>query len=517
MLYYYRRRAAAPVRAPPAAIIPRRVGSVAAAPTHHMALLVAAAAAAILGGGTAGRSEGWGAAWHAPFRHSWRSLEQQSFDFGNNPTSFDSAHELQLKSRYSVVFLDAGTGTGNTGADQGYKGCCNSSLPFGGNQCRAECDYVATATKQAAALKKVAANTSIWIYTSAFCTSTTYNSLSQIVDDQRYSGFWLDCVGSPPGRCPARKGSARLWDFRNASARAFFAQEWGTNIGANPSFDGVYGDSGDMGGCNPPPSASGHVFSQVEAEEIFNGTVLAWRAAALELNKAGKFFTVSLKNKFDSMPESATFPSAGSRCKGGLQAGRRHGAEDIIFELMGNDTRWIPFRQYNIPSKDFGKDSDGCVAAILNTAIEAGRGPSFICCNDANKTWDGGAGLNASLAAYLLNADDDSFFGPGSHWANAGWDPVYSDFPQLTQDLGPPLSPTFSRDGHFRFSRRFKNLDVALDCHPNPSCAELKTEATCNGSGEEWCGWVHQWVPVGQLAKGVCVDFPKPSFHWRQQ
>eukprot|EP01045_Picozoa_sp_COSAG04_P040564 COSAG04_NODE_11914_length_681_cov_0.821306_1_plen_100_part_00 len=54
-----------------------------------------AAAGLSVVGGTVG--------WHAPFRHSWSSLEQQSFDFGNNPTSFDDPHELALKSRYSVV------------------------------------------------------------------------------------------------------------------------------------------------------------------------------------------------------------------------------------------------------------------------------------------------------------------------------------------------------------------------------------------------------------------------------
>jgi hypothetical protein len=440
--------------------------------------------------------------WRAPFRHSWSSLEQQSFDFGNNPTGFDSAHELKLKSRYSVVFLDAGTGAGTPLPDD----CCNSSLPFGGPRCRTECDYIAATTKQAQALRKVAKNTSIFIYTSAFCTSVTYNSLSRIVDDPLFSGFWLDCVGSAPGRCPPRKGSARSWDFRNASARAFFAREWGTNIGGNAAFDGVYADSGDMSGCNPPPSASGHIFTSQEREEIFNSTVLAWRAATLELNSVGKYFTVSLKNKFDSVPESETFPSEGSACLGGLQGRRKHGAEDIIYDIMG-DARWIPFRQYNIPSKDFGKDAAGCVAAIENTAIESARGPSFICCNDANRSWDGGAGLNASLAAYLLNANDGSYFGPGSHWANAGWDTTYSDFPQLRKAVGTPLSRTFSREGPFKFSRKFLNLEVRLDCHPEPECVNFKTQAACEGAGGA-CGWVHK----GEV--GVCVDFPRPSFLW---
>ena len=67
------------------------------------------------------------------------------------------------------------------------------------------------------------------------------------------------------------------------------------------------------------PSASGHVFTQPEMEALFNGTVLAWRELTLALNKADKFFTVSIKNMFDSVAISTEFPSQGSACKGGLQ------------------------------------------------------------------------------------------------------------------------------------------------------------------------------------------------------
>ena len=75
------------------------------------------------------------------------------------------------------------------------------------------------------------------------------------------------------------------------------------------------------------------------------GTVLAWRAAALELNKAGKWFTVSIKNSFDALgPPDPLFPGAGATCPGGNQAGRRNGGEDIIFELMA-PAIWFPFRQ----------------------------------------------------------------------------------------------------------------------------------------------------------------------------
>ena len=65
---------------------------------------------------------GAAAGWHAPFRHSWNSVEQQSFDFGNNPTSFDDPHELALKSRYSVVCESPNQGWCAWG---GYGGRCH--------------------------------------------------------------------------------------------------------------------------------------------------------------------------------------------------------------------------------------------------------------------------------------------------------------------------------------------------------------------------------------------------------
>ena len=85
-------------------------------------LLIAAGVAAVTGGAARrGAAALPDTRWHAPFRHSWRSMLQQSFDFGNNPETFDSPAELAVKARYSVVFLSAGTGTGGPGADPAYK------------------------------------------------------------------------------------------------------------------------------------------------------------------------------------------------------------------------------------------------------------------------------------------------------------------------------------------------------------------------------------------------------------
>ena len=170
---------------------------------------------------------------------------------------------------------------------------------------------------------------------------------------------------------------------------------------------------------------------------------------------------------------------------------------------------WIPFRQYNIPSKDFGKDADGCVAAVRNVMMESARGPTLLCCNDADKATDGGAGLNVSLAAYLMNANEGSYFGPGEHWANAGWDHVFDNFPQLTLPLGPPSTPSFrSSDDGYSFYRTFEHLDVTLHCRPSGGrCGSYGTESACDADAD--CNW----TPRSE-AMSMCTDRPTAVFEY---
>ena len=331
-----------------------------------------------------------------------------------------------------------------------------------------------------------------------------------MLDDHDYDGLWVPCLGLPVAQCPpSAKAGAPAWDFRNETARGIFAEEWGSYIATIDFLDGVYADSGDSMGCSPFSRA--HNFTAREREELFNGTVVAWRQAALALNRAGKLFTVSLKQSFDALgPPSVLFPSDGAKCVGSNQGTRRNGGEDIIFELM-QPAQWVPFRQYNIPSKDFGKGSAGCVNAVENVRMEAERGPTFVCCNDANKTMDGGAGLNVSLAAYLMNANERSYFGPGLHWANGGWEHVFDDFPQLQLPLGAPRTPSFQRSASgFQFSRSFEHLDVSLDCRPSGGeCGTHTTSGTCQADTR--CGWTTATTRIG----GACIDWPTANFKWR--
>ena len=213
-------------------------------------------------------------------RRSWASLEAQSFDFGNSMRGFDNSSELQEKGRFSLVFLDAGTGSGG-----GLRsGCCNASLPGGGPTCHDACGYAHTVVTQAKRLKAVSPTTSVAIYTSAFCTSAGYSArTAHMLEDHAYDELWVNCVGYPRSRCPpsVKAAGALSWDFRNATARRMFATEWGSYIAGIDVLDGVYADSGDMMGCAPRSNA--HNFTRAEEEAIFNGTVLAWRDAALEV------------------------------------------------------------------------------------------------------------------------------------------------------------------------------------------------------------------------------------------
>lgn len=151
-----------------------------------------------------------------------------------------------------------------------------------------------------------------------------------------------------------------------------------------------------------------------------------------------------------------------------------------------------------------------------NVAAETrgGEQPVLLCCNDANKTRDGGKGLNVSLAAYLLNANSNTYFGPGSQWDNAGWDTVFTDFPHLTRPIGEPQAPSFQRDGPFKFSRSFEYVDVTLDCHPAPECASRSAQATCEADMGGACQWIPVWTPPGSPTLGACIDPPRATFHW---
>ena len=213
--------------------------------------------------------------------------------------------------------------------------------------------------------------------------------------------------------------------------------------------------------------------------ELFNGTARAMQRMAAHLAEHGKVLTFSLKDHFSLITHTGGGSSGGTLCD-------PHAAptdlatepcfpygEEVLFEIMGA-TPWVPFREFNIPSRDFGKANAsampwGCAAAVEDFAVEASKGPAIACNNDGtlNKTlfpspygpisWFNQHEM--SLAAFMMGMQEGSYFGSGNHWDDPGW---HVWWPEYDKPLGKPLG-AYTRAG-FKFVRRFEHLTVSADC-----------------------------------------------------
>ena len=157
----------------------------------------------------------------------------------------------------------------------------------------------------------------------------------------------------------------------------------------------------------------------------------------------GKVIVVSLKNHFSNISGDAggTFI-----CPKGMALTNRTPCipygEEIYDTILTPTHGWIPFRQYNIPSRDFGKHPQevGCAAAIEDLAYAARAGPAFATNNDGSPsgappnttvTWEGQHVV--SLAAFMMAMEAGSYFSSGLHWGDDGNAVWWLVNPQHTQ------------------------------------------------------------------------------------
>lgn len=238
---------------------------------------------------------------------------------------------------------------------------------------------------------------------------------------------------------------------------------------------------------------------------MFNATGHVMHRMAAGLQSHGKVLTFSLKDHFSNITHTGGGTSGGTLCDPtpdpsvsvhGLQC-FPYGEEVLVNIITNGDaaysysTRhaadgpdaesdppspvvWMPFREYNIPSRDFGKDNAtaqwyGCAAAIEDHAYEARRLPGMTCNNDGsfnattfpspfgNLSWY--EQHKMSLAAHMLGMEEGSYFESGMHWDDIGW---HVWWPEYDLPLGAPLGP-YTRSG-FKFSRSFEHVDVSADC-----------------------------------------------------
>jgi hypothetical protein len=408
----------------------------------------------------------------APFPGwSWDNLA--TFTYGSNETivdaqnrtsGADSPEEIDWKVKYDLVLIDnvlSSVGCSNTKHDINWTSC---------NDFKAE---------RCADIKKKDPKKPCFVYRGGPFGCFSMEDQSVDPDEKWYNYLtkktlrlkdtWLvDRAGVQlPGQC----------DFRKQEAQDYWLtqQVFGPNMRwlKDKNVDGMFSDSGLIMGWG----GDRHNITIGDRNELFNATSVLMKRMAQGLHEHNKILTFSLKDHFSSIKKTGGGTSGGTLCDPKLDPNSTSMGvncfpygEEVLFEIMG-DTPWIPFREYNIPSRDFGKapQPDGCAAAIVNHAMEAQRGPTLSCNNDGsmNKTlfpspygnisWFGQH--EASLAAHMLGMEEGSYFGSGMHWSDVGW---HVWWPEYDKPLGRPKGP-FTRNG-YTFTRSFEHVDVTFDC-----------------------------------------------------
>ena len=302
----------------------------------------------------------------------------------------------------------------------------------------------------------------------------TDSTRARYATDPAYSGFWLvDDAGAHHdcGLLDPRHGEAHCspsWDFRNSSARKFYIADL-LRENNRSAFDGIFIDTGDA------VAMSSQNLTVRTRQEIFNATARVWKELSAAANggrngidggggddeRPAFLVTPSLKDHLGYDPDGDdSHPLCNLSTPMGVPCAPY--GEEAIYDVIGDDL-WAPHRQFNIPSRDFGKDSEGC-AVLARTVIGQGqRGPQLLTCNGCNQsTAEGRQMFTTTFAAHLIGAERHSYFGAGTHFHNnSAWDYAW---PDLQKPIGHPEGPaTVSEDG-LQFKRVFEHVTAELDC-----------------------------------------------------
>lgn len=207
--------------------------------------------------------------------------------------------------------------------------------------------------------------------------------------DREFAGFWLtdDAGRAHPG----------LWDFRNASARRFYVDDALRQTNAS-SADGLFLDTGDAVCMRAN-------LTLLSRQQIFNATALLWRELSEAGSAHGKPFIVtpSLKDHLGADPDG---DDGTPMCRPGMPMWQRCApyGEEVLYAVMGAAAVWAPHRQFNFPSRDFGKDPAGCIAAVQTVIGQGRRGGQMLTCNGCNASSTDGRAMYGSF--------DIVFWGP---------------------------------------------------------------------------------------------------------
>lgn len=200
----------------------------------------------------------------------------------------------------------------------------------------------------------------------------------------------------------------------------------GNHTATDPAFDGVFID-GPIASSQACCAAN---YTLASRQAMFNGVAAMLRDATALLSAHGKVLTASLGSHFSDLSRwyspSVQAAAGVAICPASMRLDSLEPCcaygEEKIYETVGDYERgarmFAPFRQFNIPSRDFGdaahggNDTLGCAAAVLDVAAEAVARPVFVTNNDG---WPNSSAVdqgwhwsqhNVSLAAYLMAATE---------------------------------------------------------------------------------------------------------------
>ena len=364
---------------------------------------------------------------------SWEAL--QPFDYGNNMTGFDNAKQLRSKSRFSLLFTDGGE-------DYGYA----PDKDWRWAEERQMSDQVAAYA--------YADGSPSFLYRPETRIPKSFTQ-AKCENDSDKASWWL--------RDPMTGKPQPLWlNVSVPAASDFWVKEIvGGQFGVeDPNAAGIFVDFGNTQACRVSNWSS-----LASRKTLFNDTVLAWRRAAVDLNRNGKVLIVSMRDHFKNTSNLSSDGHTLSTCPY---------PEDVIFDLM-QGTFWAAHREFH-PTEPT-RSPDDCARDIMDFAAEAqGAAASLWCTYDLTNGTYGipctghCPNFNVSLAMFMLGAEQHSYFGASAGYSDAPVD-QWTWWPAFDHRLGKPTG-RFVQDGPYKFSREFEHAAVSVDCQTNVSHIE---------------------------------------------
>lgn len=258
------------------------------------------------------------------------------------------------------------------------------------------------------------------------------------------------------------------WDFRNESARKYFAEIVIGQWAEDPAVDAVFVDEADALVCYWSQGSSAQKLLPT-LDDVYawsNGSVLAYKSAAKIMAAKGKRLVVSLKNGFEGA--SPVNQKVGHPCAVPL---------DKIAQSMG-ETPWIRFHEYFAalpplssgplrPGRDPPINGSTMCHNMIETAMRQAAFPNMAFAVHGG-TYNSQSSLNLTFAMFMLARNgmpgtpiDFFSWSTGDYWMTHDWS--WKNTSALYEHKWGLPRGTAQRNGSV-WTRVYSGATISLDC-----------------------------------------------------